>query len=96
MYYQKSQIQWLQEGDKNTKFFHNSLLKRRNQNQDIFFVGEGGEILERHEEIEKNLISHYRNCYLNQMWKQREATNYIKRVISNLVSLAHNADLCEK
>jgi hypothetical protein len=30
---QKSRINWLKEGDKNTKFFHNALLQRRIKNR---------------------------------------------------------------
>jgi hypothetical protein len=30
---QKSRIHWLREGDKNTRFFHNSLTQRRNMNR---------------------------------------------------------------
>jgi len=29
---QKSRIQWIKEGDKNGRFFHNSLIQRRSRN----------------------------------------------------------------
>jgi hypothetical protein len=52
MFRQKSRMLWLKEGDKNTKFFHNSLLQHRNQNWIHSLQTEEGVIVERHEDIE--------------------------------------------
>jgi hypothetical protein len=38
----KSKIHWLREGDKNTKFFHNSLIQRRNKNRIVSIRSQDG------------------------------------------------------
>jgi hypothetical protein len=59
MFRQKSRMLWLKEGDKNTKFFHNSLLQRRNQNWIHSLKMEEGVMVERHEDIEQSLINYF-------------------------------------
>lgn len=40
---QKAQVEWLQEGDKNTSFFFNSVKARRHGNSIPFLVNDKGE-----------------------------------------------------
>jgi len=52
--------------------------------------------LERHEEIKKELISHYNNLLSNPYTNRREAKQCIKREIPSLVSPNHNHNLMRK
>ncbi|XP_069152904.1 uncharacterized protein [Solanum lycopersicum] len=56
---QKEKIQWIQEGDQNTKFYHNYIKTRRNTN--IIFGGKDkhGERQEGMEEISKAFLEYY-------------------------------------
>ena len=58
---QKSRIKWLKEGEKNTKFFHRSTVKRRMHNNIAFINNRQGERLEQHEDMEKELKGHFQD-----------------------------------
>jgi len=83
LFHQKSQIHWLKEGKTNNFFFHNSLLKRRNQNCIHSLKEEEGEIVEKHEEIEKNLIDYYSNLLSDPDLERRETSLLIKYLFQN-------------
>lgn len=55
MFRQKSKMLWLKEGNKNTKFFHNSLLQHRNQNWIHSLKIEQRVTVRRNEDIEHSL-----------------------------------------
>jgi hypothetical protein len=48
---QKSRVQWLKEGECNTKFFHWSVIQRRHSNRITHLTSDTGEQLHAHEDI---------------------------------------------
>jgi hypothetical protein len=59
----KSCIQWLKEGDKNTKFFHRSTIKRRHANHITQLISDNGKISHTHEDLEDELVTYYQNLF---------------------------------
>nr|XP_027065280.1 uncharacterized protein LOC113691366 [Coffea arabica] len=57
---QKSRIQWLKEGDKNTKFFHASVQGRRRRNSLHKLQREDGTWTESEEELSTEIAGYYR------------------------------------
>jgi hypothetical protein len=57
----KSCIQWLKEGDRNTKFFHRSTIQRRHANCITQLIIENGKILHSHEDLEVEMVTYYQN-----------------------------------
>ncbi|CAN6725654.1 unnamed protein product [Malus baccata var. baccata] len=55
---QRSRIKWLQDGDANTKFFHQSTMQRRRRNQVLKLKAEDGRWEERLQRI-KQLVDNY-------------------------------------
>ncbi|VFQ90276.1 unnamed protein product [Cuscuta campestris] len=62
---QKCNLKWLQEGDANTRFFHNLVRSRRRQQRINLLVNDDGNIIDKPEEMEKLAVHHYTNL-LNQ------------------------------
>ena len=56
---QKSRIQWLQLGDKNTKFFHNSLLHRQLRNKMHSLIDEDGNRVQDPQDIGKMATTYF-------------------------------------
>ena len=59
LWWQKSRIKWLREREKNSKFFHHSVIQSRFQKNIYSLKNEAGNILEGREEIEDLLNSHF-------------------------------------
>jgi hypothetical protein len=57
---------------------------------------EEGDIVEKQEDIEKNLINYYNNLLSDPYLERREASILIKRVIPTLVSKEHNINLMKR
>ena len=55
---QKEKIQWIQEGDQNTKFYHNYIKARRNTNRIFGVKDKHGERQEGMEEISKAFLEY--------------------------------------
>jgi len=53
---QKSRVQWLKEGERNTRFFHRSTIENRSHNRISSIKDEGGHLHNSHEDIEDVLV----------------------------------------
>ena len=58
---QKSRIRWHQEGERNTKFFHNSMIQRRQTNRIVRLKTTTGDTVQTIEEIEEELVGFFDN-----------------------------------
>jgi len=56
---QKSRVQWLKEGEHNTRFFHRSTIANRSHNRISLIKDKGGNLHNSHEEIEEVLVQHF-------------------------------------
>jgi len=56
----KSKVQWLKEGERNTRFFHRSTMVNRAHNRISSIKDEEGNWVNSHEEIEAVLVYHFR------------------------------------
>ncbi|KAJ6756449.1 hypothetical protein OIU79_028773 [Salix purpurea] len=59
-YKQKSRIQWLTLGDKNTSFFHRSLLHRRMRNQIITLEDGRGNVISNQKDMGNMAVNYYK------------------------------------
>ena len=57
--WKKSRNKWLQQGEKNTRFFHHSVTQNRFQNKIYLIQNEKEEKVELREDIEEILNSHF-------------------------------------
>ena len=62
LWMQKSRVKWLQEGDKNTKFFHLMASTRRRMNS-IENVSIDGMVYEKPEDISEAIASHFESHF---------------------------------
>ena len=89
----KSQVDWLQEGDRNTTFFHNTVKARRSGNSITSLVSTSGDQL-----FSKDVISLEAKRYFYQLFSKEEPgslveTRAILDCIPQLVSGSMNRDL---
>ena len=90
---QKSRVDWLQEGDRNTTFFHNTVKARRSGNSITSLVSTSGDQL-----FSKEAISLEAKRYFSQLFSKEEPcslveTRAILECIPQLVSDSMNRDL---
>ncbi|XP_050214834.1 uncharacterized protein LOC126665939 [Mercurialis annua] len=78
-YKQKSRIQWLQLGDSNTKYFHNSIKQRRVRNSIPVLKLDSGEQITKKEDIHKEITRYYTNMFSKSNSNRRHID---RRVIS--------------
>ncbi|XP_050232999.1 uncharacterized protein LOC126681501 [Mercurialis annua] len=64
-YKQKSRIQWLNLGDSNTKYFHNSIKQRRAMNSIPLIKLDDGRIIN----SQKDILEEMTRFYTNLVWK---------------------------
>ncbi|KAJ6764100.1 hypothetical protein OIU74_023055 [Salix koriyanagi] len=58
---QRSRIQWLKLGDRNTSFFHKSLLHRQSRNRINSIINEEGDIITNPKEMGEYIVDYYKN-----------------------------------
>ena len=60
---QKSRIRWLQEGDRNTKYFHHFVKKRQMHNRILSVTCDDGNILSEPSLVSNHIVSHFQNLF---------------------------------
>lgn len=64
---QKSRIEWLKEGDRNTKFFHTTMLIRRRRNRVDALLDDNGEWVTEKEQLKKVAIGFYTRLFTSEL-----------------------------
>jgi exonuclease III len=90
---QKSRVQWLKEGEKNTKFFHRAMMHRRHVNRITHLEDGQGNPVREHSKIEAELINYYQDLLTETKEDRTEAIQRITRHIPPLVTSEQNAAL---
>jgi hypothetical protein len=80
----KSRVQWLKEGEKNTKFFHRAMVHRRLINKITHLEDGQGNPIREYTQIEAELNNYYRDL-LTETKEDRSAA--IMRVTSHIPSM---------
>lgn len=83
-WHQKSRVQWLQEGDQNTKFFHAFTMQRRKRNSIEKLVTSQGVECITSDQIEQEITSSYHSLFTSSSPSQwDEALLGLQSSISN-------------
>eukprot|EP00253_Pinus_taeda_P033211 PITA_33211 len=90
---QKSQIQWLKEGDKNSKFFHKAMLNHRQDNKLFYLKDNEGNRVTQQDEIEQLLVEHFKIILSEPNVNQSEDIDKICHHIPKKVSIDQNLAL---
>jgi exonuclease III len=90
---QKSRIQWLKEGDRNTKFFHRATIQRRHSNKITHLITEEGETLQSHADLETHLVGYFQDLLTEPLPDRSEAINQITKCVPALVTQEQNEAL---
>ena len=87
---QKSRVKWLQEGERNTSFFHKAAIQHHQGNRmEILKIEEGG-IAKTQEELEGTLNSYFANLMKEPEGDKEEAQREVFRHIPKIISDDHN------
>ena len=89
----KSQVQWLKEGERNTRFFNRSTMANRACNRISSIVNENGELQTSHKGIETVLVQHFRGVTQENNLNREQHIKEITKNIPKLVSREDNFNL---
>ncbi|XP_057862719.1 uncharacterized protein LOC131071037 [Cryptomeria japonica] len=90
---QKSRIDWLQEGDRNIAFFHNSVKARRQGNSISSLVSQDGAQLSSSADISREAVNYFSNLFSREDIAARAEEGAILDCIPQLVSAEMNGVL---
>jgi hypothetical protein len=90
---QKSQVQWLREGECNTKFFHRTFIQRRNSNKITHLISYNGDTVHSHEDMENALTGYFQNLLTEPRADRHEAIKKVMRHVPSLVPPKQNITL---
>eukprot|EP00253_Pinus_taeda_P013029 PITA_13029 len=90
---QKSRIKWLREGERNTKFFHQAMIKHRQSNRILSIKDRNGNRVMEQAEIEQVLIEHHKEILKEPQTDRTQAIQEICSAIPCLVSEDQNKAL---
>eukprot|EP00253_Pinus_taeda_P010319 PITA_10319 len=93
---QKSRIQWLKEGEMNTKFFHRTALDRRSNNRILELKSETGEMLKNHNEISARLTDHFKLIAQEPHINKENVIKDLTEAIPRIIIADQNWALCRK
>lgn len=86
---QKSRVQWLKEGEHNTKFFHKTTMANRAHNSISSIKNEEGELQISHKAIEAMLVHHFQGITQEN---NSDRDQSIREITSNVPKLASRED----
>eukprot|EP00253_Pinus_taeda_P014645 PITA_14645 len=92
---QKSRIKWLREGEINTKFFHQAMIKHRQGNRILSIKNKNGERVVEQNEIEQVLMEHHKEILAEPQVDRTRAIQEICSAIPSLVSEDQNKALMQ-
>ncbi|KAK4254083.1 hypothetical protein QN277_009512 [Acacia crassicarpa] len=82
-WWQRSRITWLKCGDRNTSFFHSSVIQRRQRNKILRLRSDAGIWLEDKKEIHEIFSSYYKNLFSSGGPRlMDQALLYVKEVVT--------------
>jgi hypothetical protein len=90
---QKSRVQWLKEGEKNTKFFHKAMMHRRHINRITHLEDSQGNLIREHSKIEEELLRYYQDLLKESVTDRSEAIRRVTTHIPALITPEKNAAL---
>ena len=90
---QQSQERWLEEGDQNTKFFHNSTLYNRAKSKISSIRNHLSILTDKPNEIVEIFVNHFQKTLNNFEGSNREAQANLLEVIPKLVIVEDNKAL---
>jgi len=90
---QKSRVQWLKEGDRNTRFFHRSTLEHRYHNKISTIKDSRGNHLSTHKEIEAVLVQHFQGIAKEPLVDGSQFISDFTKHIPKLVTREDNHNL---
>eukprot|EP00253_Pinus_taeda_P004070 PITA_04070 len=82
---QKSRIKWLREGERNTKFFHQAMIKHRQRNKILSIKDKNGNRVVEQAEIEQVLMDHHKEILSEPQADKMQAIQEIFSAIPRLV-----------
>ncbi|XP_028765313.1 uncharacterized protein LOC114723286 [Neltuma alba] len=82
-WWQRSRVNWLQSGDRNTKFFHTSTLQRRARNKVVKLRKGDGEWIEKEDEINTAFSQFYFELFASEDTRDmEEALQFVQKIVS--------------
>ncbi|KAL2902408.1 hypothetical protein RDABS01_027490 [Bienertia sinuspersici] len=66
LWYQKSRVNWICDGDRNTSFFHLSTITRRWKNRIVAIKDENGHWLQDQHEIKSHIVNYFDRLYTEE------------------------------
>jgi hypothetical protein len=90
---QKSRVQWLKEGEKNTKLFHRSMVHHRYINKITQLEDAQGNPIREHNRIVEELTNYYKDLLTETIDDRMPTIDKITRHIPSLVTLEQNEAL---
>jgi len=90
---QNSWIQWLKEGEQNTKFFHRSAMDHRGANKILSLKSEQGATLRTHQEFSTLLTTHFSSIAQESKDDRTEAIDELIKSIPKTITNEKNLAL---
>lgn len=92
---QKSRIQWLKEGDRNSSFFHNQLKNRWNRNKILSIENELGVLEQGHDAVKGIAVNYFENLLGKPLPSPYEGLQSMGNIFTNFIS-SQQATLLER